>query len=126
MTKYRFAVLKGEVAIRGRDLLRQICQAREVSIVRGAVSPDHVHLLVSAPPLLAPAKLVRHLKGSSSPRLLEEFPALRKRWWGQHLWARSYFCATVGAVDEKTIKRYIEEQKWDADGEGQFRVVSGK
>ena len=113
VTKYRFAVLKGDVAIRCRDLIREICQAREVSVVRGAVSPDHVHLLVSAPPILAPAKLVQYLKGSSSRRLQEEFPSLRKRYWGQHLWARGYFCATVGAVDEKTIKRYIEEQKWD-------------
>ena len=77
-------------------------------------------------PLLAPAKLVQYLKGSSSRRLQEEFPALRKRYWGQHLWARGYFCATVGVVDEKTIKRYIEEQKWDEDGEGQFRIVTGK
>ena len=39
---------------------------------------------------------------------------------------KDHFCATVGAVDEKTIKRCIEEQKWDDDGEGQFRVLSGK
>lgn len=41
-------------------------------------------------------------------------PVLRKRYRGQHLWARGYFCATV---DEETIERYIEEQKWD-DGRG--------
>ncbi len=87
-------------------------------MVRGAVSPDHVHLLVSAPPVLSPAKLAQYLKGRSSRKLQEEFPSLQKRYWGQHLWARGYFCATVGAVDEKTIKRYIEEQKWDEDGEG--------
>ena len=57
---------------------------------------------------------------------VEEFPVLRKRSWGQQLWARGYFCATVGAVDEDTIKRYIEEQKWDDDGEGQFRIVTGE
>ena len=56
--------------------------------MRGAVSPDHLHLLVSARPILAPAKLVQYLKGSRSRRLQEEFPALRKRYWGQHLWAR--------------------------------------
>ena len=82
VTKHRFAVLKGGVAIRGRDLIREICPAREVSVVRGAMSPDHVHLLVSAPPILAPAKLVPYLKGSRSRRLQEEFPSLRKRCWG--------------------------------------------
>ena len=75
-TKYRFAVLKGDVALRCRDLIREICQAREVKIVRGAVSADHLHLLVSAPPQLAPSKLVQYLKGRSSRKLQEEFPAL--------------------------------------------------
>ena len=41
--KYRYKVLCGEVAERARDLIRQICAAREVTIVRGAVSPDHIH-----------------------------------------------------------------------------------
>jgi len=95
ITKYRYKVLRGEVAERARDVIRQICQAREVTIMHGAVSPDHVHILVSAPPLLAPPKFVQYVKGKSSRRLQEDFPHLRKRYWGQHLWARGYFCATV-------------------------------
>ena len=63
ITKYRYKVLRGRVAERARDLIRQSCQARDVVVVRGAVSPDHVHLLVSAPPQLAPSKLVQYLKG---------------------------------------------------------------
>src|SRR5437899_9581464 len=58
ITKYRYRILHGEVGERARDLLRQICAAREVRILRGAVSPDHVHMLVVVPPQLAPAKLV--------------------------------------------------------------------
>ena len=123
ITKYRYKILRGEVAERARDLLRQICAAREVSILRGAVSPDHIHMLVVAPPQMAPAKLVQFLKGRSSRKLQEDFPHLRKRYWGQHLWARGYFCATVGAVDEKTVMAYIESQKWDQDDEG-FKVVA--
>ena len=88
ITKYRYKILRGRIAERGRDLIRQSCQAREVVIVRGAVSPDHIHRLLSAPPQLAPAKLVQLLKGRSSRRLQEEFPELRKRYWGQHHWAR--------------------------------------
>ena len=113
----------GEVAERARDLIRQICQAREVSIIRGSISPDHIHMLVAAPPQLSPAKLVQYIKGRSSRRLQEEFPHLRKRYWGQHLWARGYFCATVGAVDEKTIMEYIENQKWDEDDQG-FKITA--
>jgi len=56
ITKYRYKVLRGRIAERARDIIRQICQAREVAIVRGAVSPDHIHMLLSAPPQLSPAK----------------------------------------------------------------------
>jgi putative transposase len=123
ITKYRYKILRGRIAERGRDLLRQICQARGVVIIRGAVSPDHIHMLVSSPPELAPAKLVQYLKGRSSRRLQDEFPELRKRYWGQHLWARGYFAASVGAVDEDTIKKYIESQKWDEDDQG-FKITA--
>jgi putative transposase len=44
---------------------------------------------------------------------------LQKRYWGQHLWGRGYFCVTVGAVTEEQVKRYIEEQE---DGSGAFPV----
>ena len=123
ITKYRYKILRGRVAERARDLLRQICQARGVVIIRGAVSPDHIHMLVSAPPEFAPAKLVQYLKGRSSRRMQEEFAELRKRYWGQHLWARGYFCASVGAVDEDTIKKYIESQKWDEEDQG-FKITA--
>ena len=123
ITKYRYKILRGRVAERARDLIRQICQSREVTIVRGAVSPDHIHMLLSAPPQMAPAKLVQYIKGRSSRRLQEEFPELRKRYWGQHLWARGYFCASVGAVDEETIKRNIESQEWNEDERG-FKITT--
>ena len=129
ITKYRYRVLRGEVAERARELIRQTCERREVQIVRGAVSAEHVHMLVSA--ALAPAtqgaapvaKWVQYVKGRSSRRLQDEFPQLKKRYWGQQLWARGYFCATVGAVNEDTVRESIESQTWDGDVEG-FQVVA--
>ena len=123
VTKYRYKVMRGRVAERARELIRQICQAREVVIVRGAISPDHIHMLLSVPPNLAPAKVVQYIKGRSSRLLQAEFPELGKRYWGEHLWARGYFCATVGAVDEETIKHYIETQRWDEDDQG-FKITA--
>ena len=34
-----------------------------------------------------------------------------------------YFCTTVGAVDEETIKRYIENQKAEEQDEG-FKITA--
>ena len=108
VTKYRYQVLRAEVAERARELIRQSCMSRDIKILKGHVSKDHIHLLVSCPPSLSPAKVMQYLKGRSSRLLQEEFPHLKKRYWGQHLWARGYFCATVGAVTEAQIKAYIE------------------
>src|ERR1700689_2206012 len=47
ITKYRYKILRGRIAERARDLIQQVCQAREVVIIRGAVSPDHIHMLRS-------------------------------------------------------------------------------
>src|ERR1017187_6400589 len=48
ITKYRYKILRGRIAERARDLIRQVCEARDVVIIRGAVSPDHIHMLLSA------------------------------------------------------------------------------
>ncbi len=76
--------------------------------MKGHIDVDHVHLLLSCPPDLAVSKIVQYLKGRSSRLLQDEYPSLQKRYWGQHLWARGYFCATVGSVTEEMIKDYIE------------------
>lgn len=108
VTKYRYPVLSGEVAERARELLRQTCMSREIKILKGHVAKDHVHMLVSCPPLLSPAKVVQYLKGRSSRLLQQEYSHLKKRYWGQHLWARGYFCSSVGEVTTEQIKEYIE------------------
>ena len=109
-TKYRYKVLQGKIAERLRELLQQGCEARGMKIIRGSVGKDHVHMLISCPPTLAPCQIMQYLKGRSSKMLQEEFVELKKRYWGQHLWAVGYFCRTVGAVTEEMIKQYIEEQ----------------
>jgi putative transposase len=121
VTKYRFKVLRGEVAQRTRELIRQSCMSREINILKGHVSQDHVHLLVSSPPMLSPAKIVQYLKGRSSRMLQQEFSHLKKRYWGQHLWARGYFCSTTGEITTEQIKEYIEGHTEEDPGE-QFTV----
>ena len=108
ITKYRYHVLVGELKTRTREIVRQICLQHELNILKGHVSKDHVHLLVSAPPHLAPSQLMQKIKGRSSRLLQQEFPHLKKRYWGQHIWSRGYFCATVGQVTDEMIRQYIE------------------
>jgi putative transposase len=111
VTKYRKPVLKGEIAARLRDLIRQTCAPLEVYIISGHVSVDHVHLLVSVPPHQAVSDLMQRLKGRSSRKLLEEFGELSRQYWGRHLWARGYFAVSSGNVTDDVIKEYIESHR---------------
>lgn len=108
VTKYRYQVLKGEVALKVRELVRQTCHAFEIEILKGVVSRDHVHLFVSAPPNMAPSEIMRRIKGRTSAKIFECFPELKKRYWGRHFWARGYFCVTSGEVTDEMIKNYLE------------------
>ena len=121
VTKYRYQVLKGDVALRLRDLTRQVCERFEIRILRGVVSKDHVHLLVSARPDIAPSEIMRRIKGWTSKRLFEEYPALKKRYWGRHFWARGYFCVTAGELTKKMIAEYLEHH-FEQNGKDGFDV----
>ena len=123
ITKYRKPIMIGPVAERLRELIRQICMQNEVTIIKGHVSKDHIHLLVSSSPSLAVSKLVQKLKGASSHKLFEEFAHLRKQYWGQHLWSRGYFVATTGTVTDEIIKDYIENQDLESPDDD-FRIGS--
>ena len=107
-TKYSYEVLKGDIALRTRDMLREICSENDMAIMSGNVRSNHIHILINAPAHLSPAKMAQYLKGKSSYRLQREFRQLGKVYWGKHLWARGYFCATVGTVTQEQIKQYIE------------------
>lgn len=107
VTKYRYKVLRGEVAERVRELVRETCDAFEIRIVKGVVSKDHVHIL-SCLPSMAPSEIMRRIKGRTAAKLFEEYPQIKKRYWGRHFWARGYFCATVGQMTEDMIKNYLE------------------
>lgn len=123
ITKYRYAVLTGQAAVRVRELIRQICNANEVEILSGSVSSDHVHLHVSIPPQHSVSKIVQFLKGATSRKLQLEFEGLRKRYWGQHIWARGYFVATTGVVSQEQIQNYIHGQTEGGQDED-FKITS--
>jgi putative transposase len=110
VTKYRKKVLTGAVGERVRDLVREVCRTNEIEILQGAVSADHVHVLLSCPPTLSPSKIMQYIKG----------------YWGRHFWARGYFVASSGNVTDEAIAEYIRGQDGTepSDGDHTFKVTS--
>ena len=109
--KYRKRVLAGAVAIRARDVLRQIAMEHEIDIITGKISVDHVHMFVGYRPMQDVSKIVQWLKGISFRVLLSEFPHLKKQFWGKHLWARGYLAVSSGNITDELIQQYIQEQE---------------
>ncbi len=108
ITKYRYKVLRGKLRERVRTIIRQVCAELGVTIIKGILSNDHIHMFVSIPPHLSVSDFMRRVKGRSSRKIQQEFPEIRKRFWGQRFWARGYFCTTSGNVTDDVILQYIE------------------
>lgn len=111
VTKYRYHVLKGDVQIRCRELIKQICDAEDVRILKGVVSKDHVHIHVEYAPSKSMSDLVKRLKGRTSRRLQEEFPELSKRYWGRHFWAIGYGVWSTGNITDDMVEEYLEHHR---------------
>ena len=89
--------------------IQALCAELGVTTVKGVLSRDHVHMFVAIPPQLAVSELMRRVKGRSSRKIQQEFPAIRKRYWGCHFWARGYFSTTSGNITDDVILQYLEQ-----------------
>lgn len=121
ITKYRYRVLEGKIQLRVRDLIAQVSQELKVEIVNGVVSKDHIHLFVSIPPHVKVSEYVKRAKGRSSRKIQQEFPELKKKYWGRKFWGRGYFSTTSGNVTDAVINEYIDNHT-----DAHFRDDRGK
>lgn len=100
-------MLVGKIKKRLEQIIREVAEEKGIDVLALTVNPDHLHLFVSADPVVSAHKIVKAFKGRSSRLLRQEFPELLRL---PSLWTRSYFVSTAGNVSSETIKRYIEEQ----------------
>jgi len=54
---------------------------------------------------------------------MRDFRTLKRTFWGRHLWARGYFCATSDNVTDDVIARYIEQQDAEPPDDVDFKVT---
>ena len=107
--KYRRKILVNGVDDRLKELFLEKAAVLGIEIENMEVMPDHIHLFVKSKPSLAVDYVVNQLKGYTSLMIRKEFPELRLRL--PTLWTRSYYVESVGHISDKTIKKYIDEQK---------------
>ena len=67
---------------------------------------DHIHVLVTAPPTIAPFQIAQFLKGDSSKWIHEEFSTLRN-----FAWQDGYGAFTVSKSSIPEVIKYIQNQR---------------
>ena len=89
----------------------QICEAEDVEILRGVVSIDHVHMHISYRPSSSVGDLWKKMQGRSFRKLQQEFPELKKRYWGRHFWAKGFGCWSTGNITDEMVNEYLEHHR---------------
>ena len=89
--KYRKRIMYGRLKADVREIIKKLCDYRNIEIVEGAVCADHVHLCLSIPPSEKVSDVVGYIKGK--------------------------YVATVGNITEDAVKEYIQQQKEESKRE---------
>jgi len=106
--KYRRKVMYGKVRREMHEIIRKLCDYKQIEILEGAVSVDHVHICVKIPPKMSVATFMGYLKGKSALMVFDLHPEMKQG--SRHFWARGYYVDTVGRNEEQ-IRKYIKDQE---------------
>ena len=94
----------------------EIASHFDFEIDRCELAEDHVHIVISFPPRYSVARVVGVLKSISGSKIFKEFPKVKKKLWGGHLWEQGYFYRTVGEqVTDDVIRNYREHHSFSQD-----------
>lgn len=110
-TKYRHKIIVGQFAEWLKAMFLIIADANGFKIITMEVMPDHVHLLIDCTPQHYIPNIIKALKGNSARFGFKQFPELKKKLWGGHLWNPSYFVCSISDITEQIIIDYINSQK---------------
>lgn len=111
-TKYRKKIwVDDQERAEVKQLFRNIAEQYDMEVGTIELLSDHIHLTLTAPPRIAPARAAQILKSISTKALLRYYPQLRKQYWGGEIWVRGYFVRSAGpGLTKEQIDQYIREQ----------------
>lgn len=107
-----YGKLKADV----REIIKRLCDYRNIEIIEGAVCADHVHLCLSIPTSEKVSDVIAYIKGKSALMIHDKYPEMVNG-WSKSFWAREYYVATVGNITEEAVKEYIQQQKEESKRE---------
>ena len=109
--KYRHKILTTQIETKLIEILNKIAEDNNFNILEINGDLDHIHLLIECSPQHYIPDIMKALKGVSARLIMKEFPSIKSKLWGGHLWNPSYFIATTRENTEEQIINYIQNQK---------------
>ena len=111
VTKYRKSIFDTtEKQEELKTLLSSFAEKNGSTIENVDVMPDHVNLVISFPPKIAPSSIVKSFKGAAAREWFKLHPEDKQRLYKGHLWSPSFFMQTVGIASQEAVTEYIENQ----------------
>ena len=108
--KYRRKAIYGKLRADIGQILRQLCDYKNVEIIEAHAMPDHIHMLLKIPPKISVSGFMGYLKGKSALMIFERHANLKYRYGNRHFWAKGFFVSTVG-LNTKVVEDYIRNQE---------------
>ena len=128
--KYRRMVIYGQIKKDIGQILRKLCEQKDIEIIEAEACPDHIHMLISFSPKYSISYVMGYLKGKSSLfstdtrmgylkwksslMIFNRHANLKYKYGNRHFWARGYFVDTVGKNKQRIqedIKRQLEQDQ---------------
>ena len=107
--KYRRKEIYGALRRDIGEILRKLCEQKDVEIMEAEACPDHIHMLLSIPPHISIAQFMGFLKGKSSLMIFDRHANLKYKYGTRTFWCRGYYVDTV-CRKKKVIEEYIRNQ----------------
>ena len=103
--KYRRIVIYGQIKKDIGQILRKLCEQKDIEIIEAEACPDHIHMLISFSPKYSISYVMGYLKGKSSLMIFDRHANLKYKYGNRHFWARGYF---VDAKESRLCKPCAE------------------
>jgi putative transposase len=121
--KYRKALLDEAVTTILQETAAEIAERFPIEMEAIGTDQNHIHLLCSAHPKVAPGRIVQMFKSLTAREIFRRNPAVKRVLWGGEFWTDGYYVATVWErANWQTVERYVQRQGQPREDLRQLRM----
>ena len=82
--KYRRMVIYGQIKKDIGQILRKLCEQKDIEIIEAEACLDHIHMLISFSPKYSISYVMGYLKGKSSLMIFDRHANLKYKYGNRH------------------------------------------